>query len=127
MEDQKKILAPLAPFFEEIEATTIVDLFRRIEANIIVASILNKTQGLVVKEANGISIISDKYLEEVVDQDFDMIVCPGGMPGAEYLSECQILIQRLNKYKELDKYYVAICVAPFVIFEKHGFLNSQVA
>ncbi|KAL4445512.1 hypothetical protein ABPG74_004586 [Tetrahymena malaccensis] len=127
MQGQKKILVPLAPCFEEIEAVTVIDLFRRIGANIIVASILNKSEGLVVKGANGISIICDKNLEEVIDEDFDMIVCPGGMPGAQYLSDCQILIQKLKKQKEQDKYYAAICAAPFVIFEKHGFLNSQVA
>ncbi|EAS07827.1 DJ-1/PfpI family protein (macronuclear) [Tetrahymena thermophila SB210] len=127
MDNQKKILVPIAPCFEEIEAITVIDLFRRIGADIIVASILNKSEGLVVKGANGIQIICDKNLEEVIDQDFDMIVCPGGMPGAQYLSDCQILIQRLKKQKEQDKYYAAICAAPFVIFEKHGFLNSQVA
>ncbi|KAL4445511.1 hypothetical protein ABPG74_004585 [Tetrahymena malaccensis] len=127
MEDKKRILVPLAPSFEEIEAITVIDLFRRIGADVTVASILNKNEGLVVKGANGIQVVCDRHLDEVVNQDFDMIACPGGMPGAQHLSDCQILIERLKKQREQDKYYAAICAAPYVIFEKHGFLNSQIA
>lgn len=81
-ETKRKILVPLAPSFEEIEAITVIDLFRRIGADVTVASILSKSEGLVVKGANGIPVVCDRNLEEVINDDYDLISLPGGMPGA---------------------------------------------
>lgn len=52
----RKILVPLAPCFEEIEAITVIDLFRRIGAEVTIASILSHEAGLMVKGANGIQV-----------------------------------------------------------------------
>jgi len=115
-EKKRKILVPLAPSFEEIEAITVIDLFRRIGADVTVASILSKSEGLVVKGANGIPVVCDRNLEEVVNDDYDLISLPGGMPGAQHLSDCEMLIKRLEKQRTNDKYYAAICASPFIVF-----------
>lgn len=42
------------------------------------------------------------------------------MPGAERLSECKELIELLNKQRNENRYYAAVCAAPAVVFEKHS-------
>ncbi|HRV99712.1 MAG TPA: DJ-1/PfpI family protein, partial [Aminobacteriaceae bacterium] len=74
----KSVLAVLAEGFEEIEAITPVDVLRRLDVDVTVASL----DGLVVKGARGISVQADTTLAEVAGRTFDLIVLPGGMPGA---------------------------------------------
>ncbi|EGR33769.1 hypothetical protein IMG5_038840 [Ichthyophthirius multifiliis] len=124
---QKKALVPIAQSFEEIEAVTIIDVLRRAGVDVTVASIMGKSHSLAIKGSNGITIVCDNHLQDVIDQDFDLISLPGGMPGAQHLSDCQILIEKLKKQQQQDKYLSAICAAPAIVLQKHGFLNDQVA
>lgn len=78
----RKILVPLAPGFEEIEAITVIDMFRRIGAVVCIASILPKKEGLVVRGSNGIQVVCDAHLSDVINDDYDLISLPGGMPGS---------------------------------------------
>lgn len=87
-EPQRKVLVPIAEGFEEIEAITVINLFRRAGAQVTIASIMPKLSGLSIHGATGITIVCDSHLEDVVDNDYDLISLPGGLPGATYLSEC---------------------------------------
>ena len=74
-----KIAVQLAEGFEEIEAISIIDVLRRAGIDVTVISI---TRQLEVTGAHAIKIIADQIFEETNFKDFDMIVLPGGMPGA---------------------------------------------
>ena len=108
----KKVLIPLADGFEEIEAITIADVLRRAGAEVTTASATNKHE---VTGSHEIIIKADKLLAEVESCSFDMIVLPGGMPGAENLGQHEGLKKMLLEQKYQGRYIGAICAAPMVI------------
>ena len=108
-----KVLVPLAPGFEELEAVTITDLCQR-------AGFAVSTAGLVkrnVQAARGLNVVADTVLAEVVDQSFDAVILPGGLPGADYLCQSDELKQILINQHQQQKCIAAICAAPKVLVE----------
>ncbi|MEW5768989.1 MAG: DJ-1 family glyoxalase III [Pseudomonadota bacterium] len=106
-----RVLVPLAPGFEDLEAVTIVDLLRRAGVEVVTAGL----HAGLVQGARGTRVQPDAALDEVLDQAFDMIALPGGMPGAEHLkndARVQALLQRLAA---AGKYTAAICAAPIAL------------
>ncbi|MCK5091427.1 MAG: DJ-1/PfpI family protein [Gammaproteobacteria bacterium] len=105
------VLVPLAQGCEELEAITIVDLLRRASINVVTAG-LGKGP---VKASRGTVIIPDKHIDEVLNDDFDMIVLPGGLPGSDYLDNDTRIRKLLVNTAEQGKYIAAICAAPKVL------------
>ncbi len=102
------ILVPLAEGFEELEAITLIDLLRRADFNVITAGLDDQP----VRASRGNVIIPDSSLDQIKDQYFDLIVLPGGLPGADHLrddAQLQALLQRQN---DADRMIGAICAAP---------------
>lgn len=109
-----RVLVPLARGFEEIEAVSIIDVLRRAEIEVIVASLDDKN---IVKGANGISVLTDIEIKNVVVSELDMIILPGGVEGTFALAE-DINVQNILKKMDKDgKNIGAICAAPFVLHE----------
>ncbi len=107
------VLVPLATGFEEIEAVSIIDVLRRGGIEVVTAS-LDKQE---VTGANGITLIANNTIGNVVSDEFDMIVLPGGHDGAVALKEnaqVQALIQDFDK---AGKRVGAICAAPMALQE----------
>lgn len=105
------VLVPLAPGFEDLEATTIVDILRRAGVEVITAGLV---PGLV-QGSRGLRVQPDAYLDEVLDREFDMIALPGGLPGSEHLkndSRVQALLKRLSAEGRVT---AAICAAPMAL------------
>jgi len=118
----KKILVPLAEGFEEIEAVTIIDLLRRAGAAVIVAGLTKRN----VQGSYGLKVIADTVLAEVLDETWDMVVLPGGVPGAPNLMDDERIIKLLKDQATANKTSAAICAAPAVL-EKAGLtLNKKV-
>lgn len=104
----KKVLVPLANGFEEIEAITIIDLLRRAGIEVTVAGV----DGATVTGSHGIAVKTDAMLDEAARGTYDMLVLPGGEPGASTLRDdarVQALIQRFHRE---GGYLAAICAAP---------------
>ena len=102
------VLVPLAQGCEELEAITITDLLVR-------AGITVTTCGLddqPVKASRGITIIPDTSIDKVLNQSFDLIVLPGGLPGADHLRDNAQIQTLLKKQSADNKYIAAICAAP---------------
>ena len=116
-----RVLIPLAPGFEEIEAVTIVDVLRRGRVDVVVAGL--RAAG-PVEGSHGIAVRADVALAEVRDQSFDMLVLPGGEPGVTNLSAdatVQALVaQRMQAGAPLG----AICAAPRIL-AGGGFLRGR--
>ena len=56
--------------------------------------------------------------------DYQMLVLPGGMPGAEHLRDSANLIAMLKEQKAANRLYAAICAAPAVVLHHHGLLKN---
>ena len=106
-----RVLVPLAQGCEELEAVTIIDLLRRAGIEVTTASLDNE----VIVASRGVRLVADKLLDEVVDQDFDMIVLPGGLPGADHLDNDERIHDLLKRMSADGKYTAAICAAPKVL------------
>jgi 4-methyl-5(b-hydroxyethyl)-thiazole monophosphate biosynthesis len=74
--------------------------------------------------ANKICIAADVTLENVQDDNFDMIILPGGWGGTYKLADDSRLQQMLKKQKQEDKYIGAICAAPYAL-EAAGVLEGD--
>ncbi len=107
-----KVLVPLANGFEEIEAVNIIDVLRRAEITVLVASL---DQNALVKGANGITIQTDIQIKEISADSIDMIVLPGGWGGTHALADDANVQQLLKEMDAKEKNIGAICAAPFAL------------
>jgi 4-methyl-5(b-hydroxyethyl)-thiazole monophosphate biosynthesis len=107
-----KILIPLATGFEEIEAVTLIDVLRRAN-NTVVTSSLQDT--LDVAGAHFITIQANSTLKNVLNDEFDMIILPGGGVGTQNLASNQMVQELLKKFKAQRKLIGAICAAPYAL------------
>jgi 4-methyl-5(b-hydroxyethyl)-thiazole monophosphate biosynthesis len=117
-----RVLVPLAEGFEEIEAVTVVDLLRRAGIEVHTASL----DGPRVTGSHGIAVFADTALDAAMADDYDMIVLPGGMPGATHLKNDPRVISLLRRYAAAGRYTAAICAAPSVLAHA-GLLEERAA
>ncbi|RYG63899.1 DJ-1 family protein [archaeon] len=120
----KHVLVPIATGSEEVEAVTIIDTLVRGGAKVTVAGVGSE---LTVTCSRGVKIVADCLISDCANKSWDMIVCPGGMPGAQHLSESHTLIEILQKHAHDNKFIAAICAAPAVVLAAHGFLTNKTA
>jgi 4-methyl-5(b-hydroxyethyl)-thiazole monophosphate biosynthesis len=116
-----KVLIPLAQGCEELEAVTLIDLLRRADIQVVCAGL---QPGPVVC-SRGTVLVPDRSLAEIVDEDFDMVVLPGGQPGTKNLSADRLLISLLQKMARQERYTCAICAAPAVLAAAGLLKNKQ--
>ena len=76
----KKAAVFFAAGYEEIEALTVVDLLRRAEIDTTCVSIDNEK---TVIGSHKIAVAMDAGIDEIDFNNFDILVCPGGMPGTK--------------------------------------------
>lgn len=119
----KKIAVMLADGFEEIEAISIIDVLRRAEFEVVTISITEKIE---VTGSHQIKILADKLFNDISFELFDMIILPGGMPGARNLNEHAGLREQILNFHEQNKWLGAICAAPLV-FGNLGILKNKKA
>lgn len=117
-------LVPIADGSEDIESVAIIDVLRRAQVQVTVASIAPEGR-LQITASRGTNIVADTHIDQVADQDFDLIALPGGLPGATHLRDCVTLIDMLRRQKQVGRWYTAICASPAVVFASHG-LDSDV-
>ena len=111
--DMTKILVPLAQGLEEIEAISIIDILRRGGAEVTTAG-LDSTN---ILGSHNITILADKLLSNIDENDFAGIVLPGGMPGTLHLKNNPKVIKIIKKFHIEGKLVSAICAAPIVLFQ----------
>lgn len=109
-----KIAVFLAVGFEEIEAVSTIDVLRRGGMEVDIVSVSGNQD---VEGSHGIIIKSDKLFFDVDYSDYDVLVLPGGMPGAENLMKHEGLSALLQEFGDQDKKLAAVCAAPMVLGE----------
>jgi 4-methyl-5(b-hydroxyethyl)-thiazole monophosphate biosynthesis len=105
------VLVPLAAGCEELEAVTIIDLLVRAGVEVVTAGL---EEGPVTA-SRGVVIVPQTSLDEALKRDYDMVVLPGGMPGAEHLKNDSRIAGLLKSMAESGKFTAAICAAPTVL------------
>ena len=113
----------LAEGFEEIEALTPVDVLRRAGLVVQTVSIMDEQ---VVAGAHGVPVLADKMFAEINPEDAEMILLPGGLPGATNLDAHEGLGQLISDFAKAEKPLAAICAAPLV-FGNRGLLQGKKA
>ncbi|MCF0108803.1 MAG: DJ-1/PfpI family protein [Erysipelotrichaceae bacterium] len=114
-----KVAVLFAPGFEEGEALTIVDIMRR--ANI-ACDIVGFEE--VVEGCHQISVKADVLLNDHLADDYDMVVLPGGLPGATNLRDNETVISAIQKMNKEGKWVAAMCAAPLAL-ERAGVLEGK--
>jgi len=114
------VLVLLAEGCEELEAVTCVDLLRRAEINVVTAGLDEQA----VTASRGVTLVPDCALDEALGAEYDMVVLPGGLPGAEHLAADARVIDLLQRMAAVGKYTCAICAAPTVL-AKAGVLAGK--
>lgn len=122
----KQVLVPIADGSEEIETTCITDTLTRFGAKVTVASV-NPKGSLLCTMSRGIKVHADELIADAATREWDMIVLPGGVAGAEALRDCKPLIELLQKQKDAGKIYGAICAAPAIALAPHGLIDDGAA
>jgi 4-methyl-5(b-hydroxyethyl)-thiazole monophosphate biosynthesis len=107
------VLGPLAEGFEEIEATTVVDVLRRAGIRVTTAGL----PGTIVQGSRNVKLIADAKLEDIVEKDYDALVLVGGSPGYTNLSRSKKVMKIIGDYHRDGKLVAAICGAPTVLAE----------
>ncbi len=120
----KTVLVPVADGTEELEAVAIIDVLRRAGATVTVASVTGDRQ---ITASRGVVIVADILIEACAETDYDLVVLPGGIPGAEHLRDCADLIRILKRQRKKNRLYGAICASPAVVLAHHGLLAGRQA
>ncbi|WP_419774382.1 DJ-1 family glyoxalase III [Halarcobacter sp.] len=115
-----KIVIPISNGFEEIEAISIIDICRRANIEVVIAGV----EALETIGAHNIKVTADCKIEDVKEDDFDLIVLPGGLPNAFTLADNEHVQKLLKEFKASDKYIAAICAAPYAL-HKAEVLNKN--
>ena len=108
----KKVALFLANGFEEIEALATIDILRRARITVETISISDEK---TVTGAHNIPVIADKTFQEADFSGVEVLVLPGGMPGAKNLNEHQALKELVTMFDAESKLIAAICAAPIVL------------
>ena len=107
-----KVYEFLATGFEDIEALIPLDIMRRAGVDFKTVSI---TGDLYVESAHGVSIKADMLIEDADMSDADLIMLPGGLPGATNLNAHNGVKKAIIEQKARGKMIGAICAAPMVL------------
>lgn len=119
-DEPRRVLVPLAEGFEEIEAVTVIDVLRRAGVEVVAAGLKPGP----VKASRGVVVVPDALLDDVLEHSFDMIVLPGGMPGAKTLGTDERILGLLQRARERQRWVAAICAAPAMVLQPSGFLSG---
>lgn len=108
-----KVYEFLANGFEEMEAIVPVDILRRGGVEVTLVSV---TGDETVCSSHGVSIKTDAKIEDIANfDDADLLMIPGGMPGATNLRDNEEVRKALALQAEKGKRVAAICAAPLVL------------
>ncbi len=116
-----RVLVAIADGSEELESVTVIDVLRRAGALVTVASTMSSTQ---ITASRGVMIQADCLVESVCAEYWDLIVLPGGMPGASHLANHKALRDRIAKQLEAGQWLAAICAAPAVVLGRNGLISD---
>ncbi|EKO3485846.1 DJ-1/PfpI family protein [Vibrio fluvialis] len=114
----KRILVPIAPGTEEMEAVTIIDILVRAGYQVVVAS-ADFEGKLTMTASRGVTLTAECKLVDVADDEFDAVVLAGGVGGAENFRDSTLLVKIIKQQKYDGRLVAAICASPAVVLQHH--------
>ncbi|MEX3019073.1 protein deglycase YajL [Kluyvera sp. STS39-E] len=111
-------LVCLAPGSEETEAVTTIDLLVRGGVKVTTASVASDGE-LVIVCSRGVKLLADAPLVQVADGDFDAIVLPGGLQGAECFRDSPLLVETVRQFHLSGRIVATICAATGTVLVPH--------
>lgn len=97
---------------EEVEALIPVDVLRRAGVEVVLVSTVDS---LTVVTSHGVRIEADAMIEDVDTSDADLLMIPGGLPGAVNLCEHPLVREKMQAQYEAGKLVSAICAGPMIL------------
>ncbi|MDD3762646.1 MAG: DJ-1/PfpI family protein [Nevskiales bacterium] len=119
-----KALIPVATGSESLETITIVNVLRRAGVDTCVASV---TGALDVVGTRDVGFRADALFDAIADREFDLIVLPGGEPGARALAAHAGVMRKLTEQRMAHRWYGGICAAPALALAPAGLLDGKQA
>ena len=119
-----KVYVFLADGFEDVEALIPVDVLRRGGVEVVTVS---TTEFPLVESAHGVNIEADIQFEQGDYTDADLLMLPGGMPGASNLFAHEGVCKAVLAQVAAGKKVAAICAAPAVVLAQLGILEGKKA
>lgn len=116
-----KVAIFCADGLEQCECLIVYDLLHRAKINV---DLVRVGEGLEVTSSHQLKFKADKHIDDIDFNDYDALVLPGGIPGADNLAANKSLIEAIKKFKTEDKLIAAICAAPY-IFVDNGLVRDN--
>ncbi|XP_048546448.1 protein DJ-1 homolog C-like [Triticum urartu] len=116
-----QVLIPIANGSEEMEIIMLVDILRRANINVVLASVDESTN---IVGSQRMKIVADKCILDASDSKYDLIIIPGGPAGAERLHRCTTLKKLLKEQRQASRMYGGICYSPLIL-QKQGLLQDK--
>ncbi|SCZ05036.1 MULTISPECIES: DJ-1 family glyoxalase III [unclassified Pseudomonas] len=117
-----RALIAVAEGVDDLQTVTLIDVLRRAQIETVVASIEGRR---MLTCARGTRLTADGMLVDVLAQDFDLVVLPGGIIGAQHLAAHQPLQQRLKDQAATGRFFAAIAEAPALALQASGVLRQR--
>ncbi|AUB73897.1 MULTISPECIES: DJ-1 family glyoxalase III [Pseudomonas] len=117
-----RALIPVAEGVDDLQTVTLIDVLRRAEVEVVVASVEGRR---MLTCARGTRLTADGMLVDLLAQAFDLIVLPGGAVGCEHLAAHQPLMQMLADQARAGGFYAAIAEAPALVLQPAGVLKQR--
>ena len=117
-----KVYVFLADGFEDVEALIPIDVLRRGGVEVVTVS---TTDFPLVESAHGVAIEADLQFEQCDFADADLLMLPGGMPGAANLYAHEGVCKAVCDQAAAGKKVSAICAAPAVVLAPLGLLEGK--
>lgn len=115
----KNVLIPVSQGTEEMEVVIIIDLLRRAGFNVKVAG-----DNDIITCSRRVRLLPDIFIDDITDDDeFDIIIFPGGATGTKNLMENDLLESITKHHAEKGKLIGAICAAPLIL-DQYKILNK---
>ena len=115
----KRAAIVLTTGFEEIEAIAPMDILRRAEVEVDIVGV----SADVATGSHDLTISTDKEILAVKKELYDIVILPGGMPGAKLLKDHQEVQDFVKLHYDAGKLIAANCAAPIAI-ENSGALKD---
>lgn len=116
-----RVLIPVANGTQEIELVTIVDILRRANVDVVVASVGRSTKILA---SRGTKIVADKLIKVAGESIYDLIIIPGGFAGSEQLQKSKLLKKLLKEHVSAGRIYGAMCSST-ALLHRQGLLKDK--
>ncbi|WP_338473915.1 DJ-1 family glyoxalase III [Pseudomonas sp. MS646] len=117
-----RALIAVAEGVDDLQTVTLIDVLRRAQLEVVLASIEGRR---MLTCARGTRLTADGMLVDVLVQDFDLIVLPGGLIGAQHLAAHQPLQQLLKGQAAAGRFFAAIAEAPALALQPCGVLRQR--